>query len=175
MERKCRALACQNYACSAGYPLSEQLRVCSYILSNFLSGRPHQSQQLSYTALSSQATSCSFEFSCCSFIKHTPWAFCFPIVMGKNLHVFMSPIWEDLTKHSTFRFFILYSKLSKSVEFNLPSYLSQIVNFNGLTFLTALVVFNQITLLSHSNKDSDWLTIVCFMSIKHVDDTCVCF
>ena len=92
---------------------------------------------------------------------------------GKKLACFYEPNLGG--SHQTFHFQILYSKLSKSVEFNLPSYLSQIVNFNGLTFLTALVVFNQITLLSHSNKDSDWLTIVCFMSVKHVDDTCVCF
>ena len=35
---------------------SEQLRACSDILSNALSGRPHQSQQSSCAALSSRAT-----------------------------------------------------------------------------------------------------------------------
>ena len=37
-----------------GRPSSEQLRACSDILSDALSGRPHQSQQPSFTALSSR-------------------------------------------------------------------------------------------------------------------------
>ena len=37
-----------------GRPSSEQLKGCSDILSNALSGRPHQSQQPSFTALSSR-------------------------------------------------------------------------------------------------------------------------
>ena len=43
--------------------------------------------------------------------------------------------------------------------------LSQIVNFDGLTFMTALVFFNQSDHLKHSNKDSDWLIVACFMRV----------
>ena len=40
-----------------GRPSSVQLKVCSNILSDALSGRPHQSQQPSFTALSSREIS----------------------------------------------------------------------------------------------------------------------
>ena len=43
--------------------------------------------------------------------------------------------------------------------------LLQIVNFDGLTFLTALVSFNQSDYLKHFNKDSDCLSVACFMRV----------
>ena len=50
-----------------------------------------------------------------------------------------------------------------------------VLNFNGLTFLTAVVLCSQSDYLNHSNRDSDWLIVVCFMSIEHADDTSVHF
>ena len=47
------------------------------------------------------------------------------------------------------------------------------MNFDGLTFLTALVLYTQSDYLYHSNRDSDWLIIVCFMRVLRIDDTVV--
>ena len=41
----------------------------------------------------------------------------------------------------------------------------QNMNFDGLTFLTALVLYSQSDYLNHSNKDSDWLIVACFMRV----------
>ena len=41
----------------------------------------------------------------------------------------------------------------------------QIVNFDGLTLLTTLVLYSQSDYLNHSNKDSDWLIVACFMRV----------
>ena len=38
-------------------------------------------------------------------------------------------------------------------------------NFDGLTFLTALVLYSQSDYLNHSNRDSDWLIVACFMRV----------
>ena len=38
-------------------------------------------------------------------------------------------------------------------------------NFDGLTLLTALVLYSQSDYLSHSDKDSDWLIVACFMRV----------
>ena len=48
------------------------------------------------------------------------------------------------------------------------------MNFDGLTFLTALVLYSQSDYLNHSNRDSDWLIVACFMR-EHADDTVVRF
>ena len=39
------------------------------------------------------------------------------------------------------------------------------MNFDGLTFLTALVLYSQSDYLNHSNRDSDWLIVACFMRV----------
>ena len=39
------------------------------------------------------------------------------------------------------------------------------MNFDGLTFMKALAFFNQSDHLKHSNKDSDWLIVACFMRV----------
>ena len=41
----------------------------------------------------------------------------------------------------------------------------QNMNFDGLTFLTALVLYSQSDYLKHSNRDSDWLIVACFMRV----------
>ena len=40
------------------------------------------------------------------------------------------------------------------------------MNFDGLTLLTALVLYSQSDYLSHSNRDSDWLIVACFMRVQ---------
>ena len=42
---------------------------------------------------------------------------------------------------------------------------SQKVNFDGLTLLTAYVLYSQSDYLNHSNRDSDWLIVACFMIV----------
>ena len=39
------------------------------------------------------------------------------------------------------------------------------MNFDGLTFLTALVLYSLSDYLNHSNRDSDWLIVACFMRV----------
>ena len=43
--------------------------------------------------------------------------------------------------------------------------LLQNVNSDGLTLLTALVLYSQSDYLNHSNRDSDWLIVACFMRV----------
>ena len=42
------------------------------------------------------------------------------------------------------------------------------MNFDGLTFFTALVLYSQSDYLNHSNRDSDWLIVACFMRVKRM-------
>ena len=39
------------------------------------------------------------------------------------------------------------------------------MNFDGLALLTALVLYSQSDCLNHSNRDSDWLIVACFMRV----------
>ena len=43
--------------------------------------------------------------------------------------------------------------------------LLQNMTFDGLTFLTDLVLYSQSDYLNHSNRDSDWLIVTCFMRV----------
>ena len=92
--------------------------------------------------------------------------FVFYLVMWKNSRVFMSH--NSAEVHWTFHFKILYWRLK---NFNLTyrtilvCKLSQIVNFVGLTLLTAFVLYSQSDYLNHSNRDSDWLIVACFMRV----------
>ena len=45
------------------------------------------------------------------------------------------------------------------------------MNFDGLKVLTALVLYSQIGYLNHSERDSDWLIVVCFMRVKSMQTT----
>ena len=80
------------------------------------------------------------------------------------------------TEHFTSRFYIRDLKTSgKSVKFDLPNYFSLwtivecglwwFLNFDDLTLLTALVLYSQSDYLNYSNRDSDWLIVVCFMRV----------
>ena len=50
------------------------------------------------------------------------------------------------------------------------------MNFDSWTFLIALVLYSQSDYLNHSNRDSDWLIVACYMRVYgHGDDTLVRF
>ena len=74
-------------------PLEWKKRTCSDILSDALSGRPHQSLQpaLSFREIFMHEDFSEFEFSCRSSIKHSPWAVCSVIVMWKKVACFYEP------------------------------------------------------------------------------------
>ena len=74
-------------------PVEWKKRTCSDILSDALSGRPHQSLQpaLSFREIFMHEDFSEFEFSCRSSIKHSPWAVCFVIVMWKKVACFYEP------------------------------------------------------------------------------------
>ena len=88
--------------------------------------------------------SCSRQFGCRLFIKHTPWAVYFRHM--KKLACFMRHNSAGL--HRTFHFQILYERLKKlqANGLNLTCRtisvckLLQIVWFDGMTFLTALIL-----------------------------------
>ena len=79
-------------------PSSEKIRACSDILFDELRGRPHQSLQPSFRALSSRAI---FMFPVNSVEK-----VCFRLVMWKNLHVLSATLRLKFTEHFNFRFCI---------------------------------------------------------------------
>ena len=83
-----------------GRPSSERLKGCSDILSNALSGRPHQSQQPSFTALSSrEIPKVRLSFSHNTNALSSLFSNCHL----KNLCVLWATILRDFTEHFTFR------------------------------------------------------------------------
>ena len=118
-----------------GRPPSEQLRASSDILSDSLSGRPHQSQRTSFTALSYRPIF-MFLWIRLSFI-HITHASSSLFVMWKNKHVFWAKIRPDFTEHFTCRFCIKTETLRENVLNSACWTISvcellQIVNFDGL-------------------------------------------
>ena len=114
---------------------------------------------------------CSCEFNRGSFLKHAPFKlFVFYLSCEKTRVLLWASIRPDFTKHFTFRFCLRLKKLqAKEINSTWRTLsvckLLQIVNFDGLTFLTALVSFNQSDYLKHFNKDSDCLSVACFMRV----------
>ena len=107
-------------------PSSEKIRACSDILSDALSGRPHQSLQPSVTALSSRAIF-MFRWIRLSFIqKALALNSLFSILSCEKTRVFLWAIIRlKFTEHFTSRFCIRDLKTSgKSVKFDLPNYFS---------------------------------------------------
>ena len=122
-----------------GRPSSEQVKACSDILSDAMSGRPRRSQQRSITALSLQAIF-MFLWIRLSFILNTQ-ALCslFSKCHGKKTCAFLwATIRPDFTEHFTFRFMYLkLQKLQANVLISTCRTLSicellQIVTFDGL-------------------------------------------
>ena len=105
----------------------EKIRACSDYLSDALSGRPHQSLQPSFTALSFRA----IFMSCLG-------QFVFYLSCEITFVFLWATIGPNFTEHFTFRFCIRNWKTSgKSVKFDMPNYFGlQNMNSDGLTFLT---------------------------------------
>ena len=92
--------------------------------------------------------------------------------MLKKLACFYEPQFDRISRNISLLDSVLGTKKAsgKSVKIDLPNSLScslwQIVSFDSLTFLTALVLFNNSDYLNHSNGDSNWLTVACFMRVQ---------
>ena len=120
-------------------PSREQLRACSDILSDALSGRPQQSLQPGFTVLSSLAIF-MFRKIWLSFIHKTQaWMVCFLIVV-KKLACFYEP---DFTEHFTFRFSIRDWK-AQAKELNSTRWTPRFVSYRRMWtlmvfFLTLMV------------------------------------
>ena len=150
-----------------GRPSSEKIRACSDILSDALSGRPHQSLQPSVTALSSRAIF-MFRWIRLSFIHKTLALKClFSTCHVKELACFYEPQFGRVSLNISLSDSVLETKRLHAEVLNYSSFffLLQNVNFDGLTFLTALVLYSQSDYLNHSNRDSDWLIVACFMRV----------
>ena len=148
-------------------PSSEKIRACSDILSDELSGRPHQSVQPSVTALSSRAIF-MFRWIRLSFIHKTLALNClFSTCHVKELACFYEPQFGRVSLNISLSDSVLETKRLHAEVLNYSSFffLLQNVNFDGLTFLTALVLYSQSDYLNHSNRDSDWLVVACFMRV----------
>ena len=149
-----------------GRPSSEKIRACSDILSDALSGRPHQSLQPSVTALSSRAIF-MFRWIRLSFIHKTLALNClFSTCHVKELACFYEPQFGRVSLNISLSDSVLEIKILQAEVLNYSSFLLlQNENFDGLTFLTALVLYSQSDYLNHSNRDSDWLIVACFMRV----------
>ena len=78
-----------------------------------------------------------------------------------NWYMKKTLIWPDFTEYVSFR---LQAKVLNLTRRTISiCKLKQIVNFDGLIFLTAWVLYNKSNNLNHSNKDSDWLIVACFI------------
>ena len=155
-------MAISGHRCEAnlwnyiGSPSNEQIRACSDILSDRLSGRPHQqSQRPCFTALSSRA-SFMFQWIRLSFIHKTQAlsSLFFQLSWKKIWLVFMSHYSAEF--HGTFRFQILYKKLRKLYAKELNSScrtVFQFVNYSSLWTLTVWIFWQ---LQFHSTNQIIW-------------------
>ena len=161
----------QNYI---GRPSSEQVKGCSDILSDAMSGRPHRSQQRSITALSLQAI-LMFLWIRLSFMLNTQaLGSLFSLCHGKKLARFYEPQFGRISLNISLSdsVFETTKTSGKRFNFDLPNSFNLwtvadrdlwwFVNFDALKFLTALVLCN------HSNKNSDWLILACLMRVHNV-------
>ena len=154
-----------------GRPSSEKIRARSDILSDALSGRPHQSLQPSVTALSSRAIFI-FRWIRLSLIYKTLALDClFSTCHVKKLACFYEPQFCPVSLNISLSDSVLETKKLQAGVLNSTCWNIQVFkllqngNFDGLTFLTALVLYSQLDYLNHSSRDSDWLIVVCFMRV----------
>ena len=137
------------------------MRACFNIFSDALSGRPHQSLQPSFTALSSQVI---FMFSACHVKKN------FPFYEPQFGRIWLSILLSDS---------VLETKKLQAKVLNLTCRtiyvckLLQNVKFDRFAFLTALVLYSQSDYLNYFNRDSN--CGVLYESIEYTDDTFVRF
>ena len=146
-------------------PFESTTRRLLWYLSNASSGRPRQSQQASFTPLSSRAIFI-FLWIRPSFIHEThTLSSLFSTRPVKKLACFYESQFRGFIEHFSFRFCQRLKEHSAKVLISTCWTISvckllQIVNFDGLTFL---VVFNQSDNLKFSNTDCHWLIVAWFM------------
>ena len=149
-----------------GRPSSEKIRACSDILSDALSGRPHQSLRCH-----PEQSLCSGEFGCRLFIKHSPWTVCFLLVVWKKLACFYEPQFCRVSPSISLSDSALETKklqaevLKSTCRTIQVLKLLQKADFDSLTLLTALLLYSQSDYLNYTKRDSDWLTLACFMRV----------
>ena len=134
-----------------------ELWACFNILFDALSGRSHQSQQPSFSGLSSRAI---FLFLTC------------PSCDVKKIRVFYEPQFGRVSLNISCSGSVLRQKLQETrrdISFCFFLFLQIMrlwTNFDGLWILmvwqlTGLVLLNQSDYLSHSIEDSNWLIVAC--------------
>ena len=164
LHHTCYLLIIYTKKASQKVKTDEILTACARYLQFVLCTRVKTLQSASLTALLSWAVFMSL-WILLSFIHKTHAL----SSLFSNCHVKRVNPKPDSTEHFTFRFYILETKklqakvLKSTYQTVSVCKLLQIVNFDGFTFLTALVLFNQSDYLNHSNKDSDWLIVACFL------------
>ena len=117
---------------------------------------------------------CSCEFNRGSFLKHAPFKLkscLFSTCHVKKLECCYELQFGRISLNISLLDSVFETKKLQAKEINSTwrtlsvCKLLQIVNFDGLTFLTALVSFNQSDYLKHFNKDSDCLSVACFIRV----------
>ena len=139
-----------------GCPSSEKIRACSDILSDALSSRAISTFRWIRLSFIHKTLALNCLFSTC----HVKKLACFyePQFCRVSLNISLSDSVLETKK--------LQAEVLDSTCRNIQVFkLLQNVNFDGLTFLTALVLYSQSDYLNHSNRDSDWLIVACFMRV----------
>ena len=123
-----------------------------------------------------ERSSCSGEFGCRSFKKHSPCTVCFLPCHVKKLACFY-----ELKFFLVFCFLFGWSLLNISLQDSvLETETSGKIRFAELFWfvtyrrlwtlmvltLTAFVLYSQSDYLYHSNRDSDWLIVTCFTRVQ---------
>ena len=114
---------------------------------------------------------CSGEFGCRSFIKHSPWTVCFLLVVWKKLACFYEPQFCRVSPSISLSDSALETKklqaevLKSTCRTIQVLKLLQKADFDSLTLLTALLLYSQSDYLNYTKRDSDWLTLACFMRV----------
>ena len=121
-----------------GRPSREQIRACSGILSDALSGRQHRSQQLSFTALSSRSIFIFLWIRLLLIHKTYALSSTFSIYHGKKLACFYEPQFGRISPNISLSDFLLATKLLQATALDSTCRtisvckLLEIVNFHGL-------------------------------------------
>ena len=151
-------------------PSSKQLRACSDVLSYALSGEGHISHCNRVLRLCHpEQSSCFCEVGCRSFVKLALRSL-FTICHVKKLACLCEPQFGWISQNISPPHSVLETKKLQANYLSLWTIAAEcelwwFLNFDGLTFLTALVLYSQSDYLNHSNRDSDWLIVACFMRV----------
>lgn len=151
-----------------GPPSSDQLGACSNILSDASSGWPPQSQQASFTALSSREVF-MFQWIQLSFInKAQAINSLFPNCHVKKSACFYELRFGRISLNKSFSFYIRdfkTIKVSNSTGRLAYQFVRscRLLNLLFDIFDSFSVLFNQSYYLNHFDKDSNWIIVACFM------------